>query len=408
MFSGTIFVPALFFSGISTMLFFIITKGRIPAYLGSSGSAISAVLTITQYKYQAGLLNPDISLVQGALVTLGLIYMTISFLVMIFGYKIISAIMPPVVTGSIVASIGIHLIFSSYRQVTSTSFDTYMALATVLSIMIISIYAPLPLLRRLCLLLGTIIGYIIHLICGIKGIGKSIDFSQVASSPWFSAPQIHSPVIFDPQAISTMAPVVIVLLAENMGHLKALSSITENSLDHYLGRTYLGDAISIIMCGSVGTSPMTTYAENLIMLKVTNIYSPLVILFAAFVAVILGFISKFGAIVKTIPEGVFGGTSIILYTYIFTTGIKIWLDNKIDFSDPRNIFIGGLPLMLAAIIQEEVKLNSFQLDGIGAATFSSIILYQLLRGVDGFKECANSMKLFFTSHKHKKRMDTNV
>ncbi|CAO3639503.1 unnamed protein product [Cunninghamella blakesleeana] len=395
----------MFFSGISTILFFIVTKGRVPAYLGCSGSAVGAVLSITHYKYQAGTFNPNTSLAQGALITLGLIYMTISFIVMIFGHKFITSIMPPIVTGSIVAGIGLHLIFSSYQQATSTSFDTYMAITTILSIMLIGVYAPLPLLRRLCILLGALVGYIVHLICGLKGVAKPIDFGPVASAAWISAPQAHTPIIFDPQAISIMAPVVVVLLAENMGHLKAISSITDTPLDHHLGKTYFGDALSIVICGSTGVPPMTTYAENLIMLSVTKIYSPIVILFAALFAIILGFMSKFGAVVNSIPPGVFSGVSMTLYMIICITGVRIWFDNKVDFSDTRNMFVGGFPLMLAAVIQEPVILNDFQLDGIGCATFSSIILYQLLRGVDGFKEYAHSIKSYFKSRKN--HLDTN-
>ncbi|KAI8082696.1 xanthine/uracil permease family protein [Halteromyces radiatus] len=408
MFSGTVFIPmqmgfdintALFFSGISTILFFIVVRGRVPCYLGSSGSATSAVLSITGFVYGNGTLNPNISAVQGALVILGLMYVGVSLLVFVFGYKWIRWIMPPVVVGSVVASIGLHLVYSSFHQATSTPFDTYMALTTILATMFIAVYAPFPLLRRLCILSGAIVGYIINLICGLKGAGPPIDFSQVSSSPWIRAPMINSPILFQAPAISTVAPVLIVLLAENMGHLQALSSITQTPLDHHLAKTYLGDALATTLCGIVGTAPMTTYAENLIILSVTRIYSPLVIVFAALIAIILGLLTKFGAVVNSIPPGVFGGITLVLYAIITITGIKIWIDNKVDFSDARNIFIGVVPMILASTMQGQLVLGNFQLDGIGCATFSAIILNQLLRGVDGFKEYGNAIKNYYQTRR---------
>ncbi|KAI8339600.1 permease family-domain-containing protein [Chlamydoabsidia padenii] len=409
MFSGTVFIPmqmgfdintALFFSGVSTFLFFTVTGGKVPAYLGSSGSATSAVLSVTGYVYKSGSLNTNISAVQGALIILGLVYVGISLLVFMFGYFWVEWIMPPVVVGSIVGGIGLHLISSSFHQATATSFDTYMGLTTVLSIMLVAVYAPLPAMRRLCILIGAVIGYIINLICGLKGVGPAIDFSQVVSNPWIRAPTVNTPIEFQVPAITTVIPVVIVLLAENMGHLKALTSITNTPLDQYLARTYLGDALATTFCGAVGTAPMTTYAENLIILSVTKIYSPLVILFAAGIAIILGFLTKFGAVVNSIPPGVFGGITFVLYSIITITGIRIWIDNKVDFSDTRNIFIGAIPLVLASCMQQQLILGSFQLDGIGCATFSAIILNQVLCGADGFAQYINGMKKWYRSRKH--------
>ncbi|SAL95645.1 hypothetical protein [Absidia glauca] len=344
-------------------------------------------------------LNTNISAVQGALIILGLVYVGVSLLVFVFGYAWVEWIMPPVVVGSIVGGIGLHLISSSFQQATATSFDTYMALATILSIMLVSVYAPSPVMRRLCILIGAVVGYVINLICGLKGVGPAIDFSQIVSNPWIRAPTVNTPIEFQTSAITTVIPVVIVLLAENMGHLKALTSITQTSLDQYLAQAYLGDAVATTLCGLVGTAPMTTYAENLIVLSVTKIYSPVVILFAAGIAIILGFLTKFGAVVNSIPPGVFGGITFTLYSIITITGIRIWMDSKVDFSDTRNIFIGVTPLVLASCMQHQLILGSFQLDGIGCATFSAIILNQLLCGIDGFTRYLDSAKQCYQSRK---------
>ncbi|KAI9490726.1 permease family-domain-containing protein [Zychaea mexicana] len=419
MFSGTIVIPiamgfdpntSLFFSGISTIIFFICTGGRVPSYLGSSGSVISAVLAVTGYNSATSTtgMNENIPVAQGGIIVLALLYMFISLLVIVFGYKWVEFLMPPIVTGGVVAGIGLHLGYSAFNQATATPFDFYMALTTVLAIMLISVYAPLPSLRRVSILLGLIVGYVIHIICGVTGAGYPVDFSDVSSVAWVRGPIISGPIVFDKVAISTIAPIVIVIVAENMGHIKAISSLTGTPMEKYLGRAYLGDAISTLMAGCVGASPLTTYAENIGVLSVTRIYSPVVILVAAITAIIVGFISKFGAVVRSIPDGVFGGTTLVLYSLIAITGIRVWVMNRIDFSDPRNVFVGGIPLILAAVMTEKtLVINDFQLDAVGASTFASIILYQVLRGYDGYKEYCMWIKRQYRYYKYGKEEQDN-
>ncbi|KAI7855592.1 permease family-domain-containing protein [Circinella umbellata] len=387
MFSGTVVIPIAMGFDPNTSLFF--SGGRVPSYLGSSGSVISAVVAATGYNATTSTtgMNENIPIAQGGIIVLALLYALISLLVILFGYKWVEFLMPPIVTGGVVAGIGLHLGFSAFNQATATPFDFYMALATVLAIMLISVYCPIASIRRISILIGLIFGYVVHIICGVTGVGYPVDFSEVVSVPWVRGPIISGPIVFDKTAISTISPLVVVILAENMGHIKAISSLTNVPMEKYLGRAYLGDALSTLMAGCVGASPLTTYAENIGVLSVTRIFSPLVILAAAFVAIIIGFISKFGAVVKSIPDGVFGGTTLILYSLIAITGIRVWVVNKIDFSDPRNLFVGGIPLILAAVMTEKtLVINDFQLDAVGASTFASIILYQVLRGIDGYKE----------------------
>ncbi|KAI8065154.1 permease family-domain-containing protein [Gongronella butleri] len=395
MLGGTVIVPmqlgfdvntALFFSGISTLLFFIVTRGRVPAYLGCTGSAIGAILSVSGYQYEPGTFNNNVGAVQGALIVTGCVYVAVALIVFIFGYNWVEWIMPPVVTGAILTGIGFHLVVMSFQQVVASTFDSIMACVTVMTVLLISVYAPSPLLRRLCILLGTIVAYVIYLVCGFTGSGPRIDFSRVNEQPWVRAPVVHSPIIFDGAAISTIVPLVIVLLAENLGHLKALGGVTGTSLEKYLGNTYLGDALSLVLCGIVGSPPLTTYTENITVLSVTRVYSPLVIVCAAFVAVILGFISKFGAVMNTIPPGVFGGLLIVLCTLIVMTGIRIWIDNKVDFNDQRNVYVGGLPVAVAGALQTQFKINNFQLDGIGVATFMALLLYQIIFAGENIKK----------------------
>lgn len=181
-------------------------------------------------------------------------------------------------------------------------------------------------------------------------------------------------------------PVIIVLLAENLGHMKAIQSVVGRPMMKYMGRAYFGDALGCLVASVGGTMPFTTYAENIGVLSVTRIYSPLVLLFAGIFAMLLGFFAKFSAIVRSIPNGVLGGVTLILYALIAMTGVRIWVVNKVDFNDPRNLFIGGVPLILAAVIQKPVIMGDFLLDGIGVATFLSIILNQALIGYSGLKD----------------------
>ncbi|KAI9323591.1 permease family-domain-containing protein [Dichotomocladium elegans] len=414
MFSGTVFIPmqmgfdantTLFFSGFATIIFFILTGGRVPGYLGSSGSVISAVCAVTGFNSATSTtgVNENIPVAQGGIIVLALAYVGISFLVLIFGFKWVEFFMPPIVTGAVVASIGVHLAYSALMQATATPFDFYMGMITVILIMLISVYAPLPSIRRIGILLGLILGYVIHIICGVAGAGYPVDFSEVKSIEWVRGPIISGPIVFETKAISTIAPLVIVLVAENMGHIKATASLTGTPLERYLGRAYLADALSTLMAGCVGSSPLTTYSENIGVLSVTRVFSPLVILVAAFIAIILGFIAKFGAVVRSIPKGVFGGTTFVLYSLIAITGFRIWVVNRIDFTDSRNVFVGGLPLCLAAAMTTvSLQINDFQLDATGVSCFSAMILYQVLRGVDGFKEYYRWIKYQHQKYQAKK------
>ncbi|KAF1804953.1 Xanthine/uracil/vitamin C permease, partial [Mucor lusitanicus] len=400
MFSGVIVLPSLFFSGVSTLIFFIVTGGRVPSYLGCSGSFVSIILTISNYTSTSNSeMNTNTAAVQGAILVLSLAYAVVALVVIVFGCKWLEFFMPPIVTGSIITSIGLHLSFLSYDEATKSSFDTYMAIATASAIMLISVYAPTNALRRIALLLGTMTGYFIHAMCNLKGVGPSIDYSEIASNPWIRAPSVYFNLKFDSSSIGMVMPILIVLLAENLGHMKAIGSITHRPMLRYVGRAYLGDAMGCFVASLTGAVPFTTYAENIGVLSVTQVFSPLVILFAAVFAMLLGFFAKFSAIVKSIPQGVLGGVTIILYTLIAITGIRIWVVNKVDFNDTRNIFVGGLPVILATVMQTPLQVNNFQLDGIGAATFGSIILYQVLQGYDGLAMYRKSIKSAFNKNK---------
>jgi xanthine/uracil permease len=178
--------------------------------------------------------------------------------------------------------------------------------------------------------------------------------------------------------MTLIAPVAIILVAENLGHVKAVAAMTGRNLDPYLGRAFLGDGVATMVAGAGGGTGVTTYAENIGVMAVTRIYSSLVFVIAAIVAIVMGFSPKFGALIGTIPAPVLGGLSIVLFGLIAATGARIWVQNRVDFSNSRNLITAAVALTLGAG-DLVINFGEFSLGGIGTATFGAIIVYQLLR-----------------------------
>jgi xanthine/uracil permease len=209
------------------------------------------------------------------------------------------------------------------------------------------------------------------------GYGTPINFTALGNAAWLGAPAFTTPA-FNINAMTLIAPVAIILVAENLGHVKAVGAITGRNLDKYLGRAFLGDGLATIVSASGGGTGVTTYAENIGVMAVTRIYSSLIFIFAAAVAILLGFSPKFGALIATIPVGVLGGLAIVLFGLIAATGGRIWVQNRVDFSKSRNLITAAVALTMGAG-NFTLNIGNFSMSGIGTATFSAIILYQLLR-----------------------------
>ena len=388
MFGATVLAPiimgfnpstAIFFSGIGTLIFFFIVGGRVPSYLGSSFSFIAVVLIATGFP--KGLpgpgLNPHIDVALGGIIAAGVVYAIIGVIVMFVGYKWVEYLMPPAVTGVVVAVIGLNLAPVAIGEAATSQFDTWMALITVLAVALVAVYAPGP-LRRLPILLGGIIGYVIYLIFANGfSLGKAIDFTKLGQAAWIGLPNFTAPS-FHLGAMALIAPVAIILVAENLGHVKAVAAMTGRNLDPYLGRAFLGDAVATMIGASGGGTGLTTYAENIGVMAVTRIYSTVIFIIAAVVAILLGFCPKFGALVATIPVGVLGGLAIVLFGLIAATGGRIWVQNNVDFSKTRNLVTAAVALTMGAG-NFTINIGGFSLGGIGTATFAAIIIYQLLR-----------------------------
>jgi putative pyrimidine permease RutG len=383
MFGATVLAPllmgfnpnvAILFSGIGTLIFFALVGGRVPSYLGSSFSFIAVVIAATAYAGSGP--NPNIGVALGGIIAAGILYALIGLVVMKIGYAWIERLMPPAVTGAVVAVIGLNLAPIAVKGVSATTFDTWIGIATILAVALVAVRAP-GLARRLPILIGGIVGYVLYaVLANGMGLAKPIDFSAVAAAPWFGMPQLTAPV-WSAQAMALIAPVAIVLVAENLGHVKAVAAMTGQNLDRYLGRAFLGDGIATIVAGSGGGTGVTTYAENIGVMAVTKIYSTLVFVVAALTAIVLGFSPKFGAMIMTIPGPVLGGLSIVVFGLITATGARIWVQNKVDFSQTRNLITVAVTLIIGAG-DLALKFGNFTLGGIGTATFGAILLYQLL------------------------------
>jgi len=383
MFGATVLMPLLMgldpnlsilMSGVGTLLFFLITGGRVPSYLGSSAAFVGVVIAVTGYSGQG--LNPALSVALGGIIACGFLYTVIGLVVMKAGTRWIERLMPPVVTGAVVMAIGLNLAPIAVRGVSASMFDSWMAVMTILCIGSVAVFTR-GMVQRLLILVGLILAWAIYaLLTNVLGLGKPVDFSLLATAPWFGLPQTTAPS-FSMQAMVMITPVAVILVAENLGHLKAVAGMTGRSLDPYMGRAFVGDGVATMLSGSVGGSGVTTYAENIGVMAVTKVYSTLVFVAAAVIAMLLGFSPKFGALIHTIPAAVIGGASIVVFGLIAVAGARIWLQNNVDLSQNGNLIMVAVTLVLGA---GDFALNiaGFTLGGIGTATFGAIILNALL------------------------------
>ncbi|CAI1101570.1 pyrimidine utilization transport protein G [Serratia proteamaculans] len=384
MFGATVLMPllmgfdanlAILMSGIGTLLFFLVVGGRVPSYLGSSAAFVGLVITLTGYSGQGA--NPNIALALGGIIACGLVYLLIGFVVMSVGTRWIERLMPPVVTGAVVMAIGLNLAPIAVRSVSASNFDSWMAVVTILCIGSVAVFTR-GLMQRLLILVGLIAAYLIYVVAtnGL-GLGKPVDYSALSQAAWFGLPQFTAPV-FNLHAMLLIAPVAIILVAENLGHVKAVAGMTGHDLDPYIGRAFVGDGLATMLSGSVGGTGVTTYAENIGVMAVTKIYSTLVFVAAAVVAIVLGFSPKFGALIHTIPGPVLGGASVVVFGLIAVAGARIWVQNKVDLGDNGNLIMVAVTLVLGAG-DFALTIGNFTMGGIGTATFGAIILNALLR-----------------------------
>jgi putative pyrimidine permease RutG len=406
MFGATVLAPilmgfdpnvAILMSGIGTLIFFFTVSGRVPSYLGSSFAFIGVVIAASGYAGKGP--NTNLGVALGGIIVCGAVYTLIGVLVAltnvrsrktapIQGLEVeeeergaavhwIEHLMPPVVTGAVVAVIGLNLASIPVKNMAPTAFDTWMQMLTFVCVGLVAVYTR-GMTQRLLILVGLIVASVIYgVLTNGLGLGTPIDFTRVAGAAWFGAPGFASPV-FDAHAMLLIAPVAIILVAENLGHIKAVSAMTGQDLDGYLGRAFIGDGIATMVSGAAGGTGVTTYAENIGVMAATKIYSTAMFVVAALIAIVLGFSPKFGALIQSIPLAVMGGVSIVVFGLIATAGAKIWVDNKVDFTNNTNLIVAAVTLILGTG-DFTLRFGGFALGGIGTATFGAIGLHALLR-----------------------------
>jgi putative pyrimidine permease RutG len=382
MFGATVLAPilmgfdpnvAILFSGVATLMFFVITGGRLPSYLGSSFAFIGVVIAATGYAGQGP--NPNLPLALGGIIACGALYAVIGLLVQTVGTAWIEKLLPPVVTGAVIAAIGLNLTSVAMNMISTSAYTKWIALFTVVAVACVAVYGT-GMVKRLPVLLGALLAYVLYAITASSFGAPPISFGKVASAAWFGMPNFVAPV-FEFKAMALIAPVAIILVAENLGHIKGIAVMTGRNLDPLIGRGFVADGLATMVAGFGGGTGVTTYAENMGVMAVTKVYSTLVFVAAAVVALVLGFSPKFGALILTIPVPVLGGLAIVVFGLIAATAGRIWVENKVDFSDARNLITVGVALILGA---GDLKLPvfGFELGGIGTATFGVIVLYHLL------------------------------
>lgn len=366
---------AIFCSGIGTIIFWFLVPS-IPSYLGSSFSFIATVVAITGYAGKTGP-NPNISVALGGIIAAGVLYALIGFAVFAVGHQRIRRLMPAEVTGVIVVIIGLNLAKVAVDNVGTTAFGTIIGLTTVLLVALPALYAP-RFYRRLPILIGAVLSYFIYLVFANSfGYGPPIDFAGVAAAHWVGLPQFTAPR-FEASAVWAIAPIAVVLVAENLGHVSAIGSIMHRHLDGSLWRAFVADGIATTVSGAFGGTGVTTYAENIGVMAVTrNLYRG-TFLAAGIFALLLGLSPKVGALIQTLPMPVLGGLAFVLFGLITASGFRIWVENSVDFKSPKNLMTAGVAVIMGAG-DFTVHFRSFSLGGIATATFAALCLYHLLR-----------------------------
>jgi putative pyrimidine permease RutG len=383
MFGATVLAPilmgfnpniAILMSGVGTLIFFFITGGRVPSYLGSSFAFIGVVIAASGYGGSGP--NANIAVALGGIVACGVLYIAIGALVQAIGTGWIERFMPPVVTGAVVAVIGLNLANVPIKNMAAGNFDAWMQAMTFLCVGLVAVFAR-GMVQRLLILVGLILATIVYaVLANGLGLGKPMDLSGIANAAWFGLPAFTAPV-FSGNAMLLIAPVAIILVAENLGHLKAVTAMTGRNLDPFIGRAFIGDGVATVVSGMAGGTGVTTYAENIGVMAATRIYSTAVFVVAAVIALVLGFSPKFGALIQAIPLPVMGGVSIVVFGLIAVAGAKIWVDNKVDFSQNRNLIVAAITLIIGTG-DFTLRFGQFALGGIGTATFGALILWALL------------------------------
>ena len=384
--------PAVFFSGVGTLIFMAIVRGKVPSYLGSSFAFIGPVIAAQAYG--------GISAALGAIFVAGAVYALVGLSAKTgIGEKLIQLLMPPAVTAAVVCIIGIGLAVVAWNM---ASVDWTLALITFSAAIIVAV-ATRGFTRLIPVLIAVIIGYV-----AAAWMGK-VDLGPVADAAWFGMPNFIYPPTFNFEAISLVIPVVLMLVAENIGHVKAISAYMDRDLDNRIGDAFVGDGLSTMVSSFFGGTGQTTYAENIGVMSITKVFSRYPLIVAAFTAIALGLIPKFGALVQSIPVPVMGGITLVLFGMIAGASTKVISSSKEDWGKIETFGVFGISVALctalvavfyansainaalpqAVPLPTTISIGAIQLDAIGAATFFAVglnLAIVILKKISPFAE----------------------
>ena len=395
MFGATVLVPsltgmspaiALISSGLGTLAFIAITRGRVPSYLGSSFAFINPIIAVKAFSGYSGIMIGSF--------LVGITYALVALIIAKAGTKWLMKLLPPVVVGPVIMVIGLGLAPTAIDMVTNNAAGQYdltyilVGLVTLSITIIVSIFTR-GFISVVAVLLGIIGGYIFSIWMGI------VDLNKVVEAKWFALPPFEVPFVtympdFSWKVVFLMVPVAIVPIAEHIGHQLVLSKVISRDLIHDPGldRSMLGDGVATMIASLIGGPPNTTYGENIGVLAITRAFSIYLFIGAAIFAILFGFCGKIAALLTTIPAPVMGGVSILLFGIIASSGLRMLVENKVDFARKRNLVIASVILVIgiggAAIHVGE----SFSLEGMALASIIGVVLNQIIPGkqVVDFKE----------------------
>ncbi len=386
---------AIMMSGIATICFLLIVKGKVPSYLGTSAAFVGGAAAI--YAQNGGPAD-----VTGAILVAGVILALVGLVIHYFGARVVNAVLPPVVTGAVVLLIGFNL--APVATGIYMPADPWVAIITMTAVILMAVGLR-GFLGRVAIFLGLIFGYLLSWVFDVLGVpgtsGDRVDWTAVKDASWFGFPDKtvdglvgnqnelgnlaevgwHLPS-FSLTFVLLVLPAIIALVAENVGHVKAVAEMTKTDLDPYVGRAVGADGVATVIATSVGGSPTTTYAENIGVMAATRVYSTAAYFVAAAVAILLGLVPKFGALVNATPPAVLGGITLVLYGMIGLLGVKIWVENRIDFGKPVNLVPIGAGIILGIVPESTLKFtDDFSLTGIALGTVVVVAGYHLARMV---------------------------
>ncbi|MEN2465183.1 uracil permease [Ornithinibacillus sp. FSL M8-0202] len=384
MFGSTVLVPILFevnpatillMNGIGTLLYIFITKGKIPAYLGSSFAFLAPVgIVISQFGYGYAL---------GGFLVVGIILTLVGLLVKVAGTKWIDVLFPPAAMGAIVAVIGLELVPVAAADAgligENLNPTTIIVSLLTLGITVIGWVTFRGFFKIIPILIGFIAGYIIAYFFGL------VDLEPVKNAPWIAMPELYT-MQFDWSAILIIIPAALVLIPEHIGHLFVTSNIVQKDLakNPGLDRSFIGNGVSTILSSFVGSTPNTTYGENIGVLAITRVYSTWIIGGAAVIAILLSFVGKLAALISSIPGAVLGGISLLLFGIIAASGIRMLVEAKVDYSKSQNLILTCVILVIG-ISGATIQIGQVGLSGMGLATIVGILLSILFKLFDMLK-----------------------